>query len=508
MPEAQSVKLQIYTRKTVQITNFNSYNFAHKKVLVMGLGRFGGGVGLCKFLAKQHAIVTVTDTADERSLADSLDQLKHLSLKYHLDGHHKDDFKNADLVVVNPAVKKNSPWLSIARDHHVPTTSEMNIFFQRCPAPIIAVTGTNGKSTTAAMIHTILTHAINPAIHRGDKNQTPSKPLTPRFIAGIPQPPTPHTGSLPPENHVWLGGNIGKENLLQLVEQIQPQDLVVLELSSFQLHDLEQIQCSPHVAVVTNLTPNHLDWHDTLESYTHAKQNILRFQQKTDHAVLNRQDPALADWPNLTPAQIHWTHTDDVAQLELPLPGRHNAQNAAAALAVAKIFDINFQTIQHALKHFHPLPHRLQLIRRLNEVDYYNDSIATTPQSVLAAIAAIPQKKILILGGCDNNIPFDDLINTLVNPPVPNSSVETVILIGQTQNKLASLLESEKKKQNSKTPHTQIAPTMQDAVTIAQKIATPHSAILLSPGCASYDMFKNFENRGNTFSSLVNDLPD
>ncbi|MCH9021646.1 MAG: hypothetical protein IID32_02655 [Planctomycetes bacterium] len=181
----------------MQITNFNSYNFAHKKVLVMGLGRFGGGVGLCKFLAKQHAIVTVTDTADERSLADSLDQLKHLSLKYHLDGHHKDDFKNADLVVVNPAVKKNSPWLSIARDHHVPTTSEMNIFFQRCPAPIIAVTGTNGKSTTAAMIHTILTHAITPVIHHGNKNPTPSKPLTPRFIAGPLQPPTPQLTKKP-----------------------------------------------------------------------------------------------------------------------------------------------------------------------------------------------------------------------------------------------------------------------------------------------------------------------
>ncbi|MCH9023335.1 MAG: hypothetical protein IID32_11330 [Planctomycetes bacterium] len=293
--------------------------------------------------------------------------------------------------------------------------------------------------------------------------------------------------------------------LAELVRQRWP---MYASVENFQWGDLHIQALAPHVAAVTNLTPNHLDWHDTLESYTHAKQNILRFQQKTDHAILNRQDPALSDWPTLTPAQIHWTHTDHVAQLELPLPGDHNRQNAAAALAVAKIFNINFQTTQQALKNFQSLPHRLQLIRRLHEVAYYNDSIATTPQSVLAAIAAIPQKKILILGGCDKNIPFDDLINTLVNPPVPNSSVETVILIGQTQNKLASLLESEKKKQNSKTPHTQIAPTMQDAVTIAQKIATPHSAILLSPGCASYDMFKNFENRGNTFSSLVNDLPD
>ena len=181
------------------MTNFNSYNFANKKILVMGLGRFGGGVGLCKFLAKQHAIVTVTDTADEHSLADSLDQLKHLSLIYHLDGHKEDDFKNADLIITNPAVKKNSPLLKLAQDHHVPTTSEMNIFFQLCKAPIIAVTGTNGKSTTAAMIHTILTQALNqppnppnrvartnsfvrgipPAIHRGNKNPTPSKPLTP-----------------------------------------------------------------------------------------------------------------------------------------------------------------------------------------------------------------------------------------------------------------------------------------------------------------------------------------
>jgi len=445
--------------------NFNSYNFTNKKVLVMGLGRFGGGVGLCKFLAKHHAIVTVTDTADEHSLDDSLDQLKHLSIEYHLGGHQEDDFLSADLIVVNPAVKKNSPFLKLALNQQAPVTSEMNIFFQLCKAPIIAVTGTNGKSTTAAMIHTILAHAFN---------QT-----------------------------VWLGGNIGKENLLQIVNQIQPHDLVVLELSSFQLHDLQQINSSPHIAVVTNITPNHLDWHDTLESYTHAKQNILRFQQKTDHAILNRQDPALTDWPKLTPAKIHWTRSDDVAQLELPLPGDHNAQNAAAALAVAKIFNINFQTTQQALKHFQPLPHRLQLIRRFNNVDYYNDSIATTPQSVLAAISAIPQKKTLILGGCDKNIPFDDLLNALVD-----SSVESVILIGQTQDKFAELIEATKKKQNSKTPHTQKAPSMENAVTTAHKTATPGSVVLLSPGCASYDMFKNFEDRGNTFNSLVNDLPE
>jgi len=462
---------------TLQKTNFGSYHFAGKKILVMGLGRFGGGVGLCKFLAKQHAAVTVTDTADEHSLAESLEQLKHLSLEVHLGGHHKDDFHSADLIVVNPAVKKNSPWLTLAQDHHVPTTSEMNIFFQLCKAPIIAVTGTNGKSTTAAMIHTILAHALN---------QTPKPNYT----------------------HVWLGGNIGKENLLQNVDQIQPRDLVVLELSSFQLHDLEQLRSSPHIAVVTNISPNHLDWHDSLESYTHAKQNILRFQQQSDHAVLNRQDPALSDWPHLTPAQIHWTHTDDVAQLKLPLPGDHNAQNAAATWAVAKIFDINFQTTQHALNRFQPLPHRLRLIRRLNHVDYYNDSIATTPQSVLAAIAALGQKKILILGGCDKNIPFDDLANALVNPSVPPSSVETVILIGQTQDKLAGLIESTKKKSHSKTPHTQKAPSLEKAVTCAHKNATPGSVVLLSPGCASYDMFKNFEDRGDTFRSLVNDLPD
>jgi UDP-N-acetylmuramoylalanine--D-glutamate ligase len=303
-----------------------------------------------------------------------------------------------------------------------------------------------------------------------------------------------------PYNQVWMGGNIGKENLLCKVDQIKPNDIVVLELSSFQLFDLGQIQRSPHIAIVTNITPNHLDWHGTMEEYVRAKQNILRFQTSDDFAILNHLDPHLAQWHQHTPAQIRWYPPEPMETIKLTVPGTHNQINAAAALAAGEIFGVDKNNALEALQNYQPLPHRLELVREFLGTRYYNDSIATTPESVMVAIDSIPEKKVLILGGYDKKISFDQLIEKIVG------SVEAVILIGQVREKLAHQINQQKELKQAKLPLCELAQTLEQAVTLARKYAQPGSAVLLSPACASYDMFKNFQHRGDLFRQCVENL--
>jgi len=444
-------------------------NLAGKRVLVLGLGRFGGGIGVSRFLVGEGARVTVTDLGEEAGLAESLSQLQGLPITFHLGGHQEQDFLESDLVVVNPAVKRNSPWLELARKNRIPLTAEMNLFFERCPAAIVAITGSNGKSTTTAMTRAVL--------EAGAGGKAGRK-----------------------YNRVWLGGNIGKDNLLSEVKEIQAEDVVVLELSSFQLYDLGQIRRSPHVAILTNITPNHLDWHGTMDEYVRAKQNILRYQGKEDFAVFNRLDPCFREWQKCTPGQVRWYPAEPMEELKLKVPGRHNQVNAAAALAAGEIFGVDPQAARQALARYESLPHRLELVREFEGVRYYNDSIATTPESVIVAIESFPEKKVIILGGYDKKIPFDELVDKVVG------QVEAVILIGQVREKLFELISRRKQSRQESRPVCEFADTLEQAVHLARKLAQPGSSVLLSPACASYDMFKNFQQRGNLFREYVEKL--
>ena len=435
----------------------------------MGLGSFGGGVGAARFLANRGAQVTVTDLADADQLADSLAQLDDLPITYHLAGHRDEDFTTArtDLIVANPAVPCHSPYLTLAHTNAVPVTAEICLFFQLCPAPIIGVTGTNGKSTTCAMIAACL-----------EKTAASQ------------------------DRKLWLGGNIGARSLLENVDRIDPHDFVIVELSSFQLYHLGRLQLSPPIAVLTNLTPNHLDWHGDMQSYTRAKQNILRFQHDTDHAILNQLEPAFRPWPDLTPAAITWYPAKGQDNIDLRIPGRHNQLNAAAALTVARVLSADEESARDALKQFSGLPHRLEFIAEIDGVHYYNDSIATTPASVIAAITTFTEPKVLILGGYDKKIPLD----TLAQDIVADGTAETALLIGQVRDELASQIENAKRRQSKNLPKCIPADNLPQAVAQAQNAAHPGMIILLSPGCASYDMFKNFQHRGNQFRTAVKEL--
>ena len=412
-----------------------------RKVLVMGLGSFGGGVGVCRFLAEHGAIVTVTDQAPAQRLTDSIAQLADLHITYHLGEHKEVDFLQSDLIVVNPAVRKDSPWLKLARDNNIPLTAEINLFFEYCPAPIIAVTGSNGKSTTTSMIAAVL--------QAGTQGQS-----------GI------EYGQL------WLGGNIGQQNLLSRIDEITADDLVVLELSSFQLHDLAELKRSPHVAVVTNIAPNHLDWHGTMEAYLEDKRNIIRFQTTNDYAILNRLDETVSKWGQNLPSRVIWYPPSPEQTFRLSVPGRHNQINAAAAWSVGRLFGVPEDQIKEALKNYQSLPHRLELVDTVNDVKYYNDSIATTPESVIAALEAFKQPKLLILGGFDKKISFTELAQKIA----AHDKVRALILLGQVRDKLAEELT---KSRNQAPCHK--VDTLEQAVHTAAQNAQPGDVVLLSP---------------------------
>ncbi len=432
-------------------------NISGKKILVMGLGRFGGGVGAARFAAEHGAIVTVTDTNSAEKLQSSIDQLSDLDITYHLGEHVESDFTSADMIIVNPAVPQENEYLEIARKAEVGLTTEMNLFWQYCPAPVVGITGSNGKSTTTAMTYHVLTRCM-------------------------------------PEKKVWLGGNIGKGSLLAKIDQVGPDDIVVLELSSFQLEDLAQLQRSPHIAIVTNIAPNHLDRHGTMANYITAKQNILKFQGENDYAIICGEDHQLDSWMNIGKAQKQ--RYEEIA-VDLMVPGRHNRLNAAAAVAAAGKFDINAEQAKAALSDFSGLEHRLEFVTEIDGVKYYNDSISTTPESTIVAIDAFSCTKILILGGYDKKLPFKEMAAKIAG------NVKVAVLIGQTADIIANDIEEAKADRDFLLPKIIKCDTFENAIAATKETATKGDVVLLSPACASYGMFENFQQRGNIFKQIL-----
>ncbi len=438
-------------------------NLTDKKILIMGLGRFGGGVGAARFAAEHGAIVTVTDSYPADKLADSIAALNGLDITFHLGEHQRSDFTDSDLIIVNPAVAPENEYLQIAKDAGVELTTEMNLLWQYSTATKLGITGSNGKSTTTAMLYHILSTCIN-------------------------------------DRKVWLGGNIGKGSLLAKIDDISIDDILVLELSSFQLEDLARIEQSPHIAIVTNIAPNHLDRHGTMENYISAKQTILKYQQENDFAILCGEDKQLKSWETLGLAAKEYYSAG--AEIKLNCPGHHNQLNAAAAIKAAVKAGVSEGDAIKALESFNGLEHRLELVRELDGVRYYNDSIATTPESVIAAIEAFPEGKVIIMGGYDKGISFSELAEKTIG------TVKTVALIGQTADQIEKDINQAKATNltEATSPTIVKCPDFPTAVKACQESASTGDVVLLSPACASYGMFINFQQRGNEFKALVNQL--
>ena len=456
--------------------------FAGKKVLVMGLGRFGGGVDVAEFAANAGAKVIITDLASADQLSDSIRKLKEFpDIEFHLGSHDPADFHQADIIVANPAVAPQNEFLELARRHNKFITSQIGIFFELSPAPIIGITGANGKSTTAALT----THLLKSA---SDERRATS------------------------DENVWLSGNIGNEPLLTVIDQISPNDLVVLELSSFQLEQLTQIQKAPKVALLTNLTPNHLDRYGTFADYCAAKENIFKFQKPDRNcpavSIFNAEDKIGAEWfekyrTDAGRVCIKFS-TDDVSEeirKSFPLPGRANLSNLAAAVAIARHFGTDDDRIKSSLPEFKPLSHRLELVAKIHGVCWYNDSKATTPQSAIASLEAFDKPTIIIVGGYDKNIPFDALGERMAN------KAKAAILLGQTAKKIAEAIEKKLATEDTERAiKIEIVDSLSEAVDLANRLAVSGDVVLLSPACASYDMFDNFQHRGQEFVKLIKQL--
>lgn len=432
----------------------------NKKITVMGLGLLGGGKGVTKFFSKQGAEVLVTDLKTKKQLRESLQKLKGLPIKLVLGRHREKDFINTDLIIKNPAVHSDSPYLKVARKHNISIKTDVSIFFDLCPALIIGVTGTKGKSTVATLIYLFL------------------KSKHPKTI---------------------LAGNIGLSPL-GILSKITKKSKVVLELSSFELEDLKK---SPHIAVITTLFPDHLNRYKNFKEYIEAKKPIFKYQKKKDILILNYDNPETRKLASEAPSKVYF----------------FKDSNISAALAVAKIFKIPKKNIEKVLSNFKGVPNRQELIATKKGVKYINDTTATISQSVILAINTFKKrfpdsKIILIAGGSDKKLNYRDLAKEILSLRLTNRRLERkinhlVLLPGTASNKLKKELKkftlhlSSRKGEGFR---VYCVNSMKKAVQKAAKQAKEGDIVLFSPGAASFNLFKNEFDRGEQFIKAVKEL--
>jgi UDP-N-acetylmuramoylalanine--D-glutamate ligase len=395
--------------------------------------------------------------ADEAALADALPLLADVPIAtMHLGGHREDDFRGADLVVVNPAVRPTSPWLQVARQSGARFCTELELFIENCLGRLIGVTGSNGKSTTTAMIASVL--------------KTSGR-------------------------RTLLGGNIGG-SLLEQLPDIGGDDWVVLEISSFQLWHFTPSVRMPHIAIVTGCSPNHLDWHGVFSEYAAAKQRILTGQTSSDVAVLNAFDSEVASWTRFARGRVIVVGDACFDALPvLPVPGLHNRINAACAASATEAVGCTRDEIIRGLEEFQPLPQRLERFAVVDGRHFYNDSTATTPESTIAALRSLDCPIWLLAGGKSKGFCFDPLAAEIVR------RASGVALFGATAEELRLRITTQKANFTCATVET-----MEDALRWCWQRSRPGEAVLLSPACASTDQFCNFQQRGQRFVELVREL--
>ena len=473
------------------------------RVLVVGLGR--EGIALTRYLVDHGMAVTVTDLQPAEKLGSTLASLFETGVSWVLGGHPLSLLDEADILFVSPGVPLENPFLQEARARKIPLCTETKLFCYLCPAPIIAITGSSGKTTTTTLLGKVMETA---------------------------------------GRTTWVGGNIGRP-LIEVVDQIEPDDTVVMELSSFQLEyfhaylnqdvDLTAISCpdpaalaallggwSPPISAILNITPNHLDRHPSMKHYVRAKRAIINYQGAEGIIVMNldndmtrtigSQFGSKVCWFSLEAQvphgacffndQIMFLDQDEAQHLianrqEIRLRGRHNLSNILAVCLLARAAGVPTEAIRTALTTFAGVDHRLQLIREFNQVNYYNDSVSTTPERLIAALHSFDEPIILLAGGRDKHLPWDDVARLMIH------KTRAVILFGEATELIARAI-------NKVRPEISITDTalhrcanLTEAVNLAAKVAQPGNVVLLSPGCASFDQFSNFAERGERFKELV-----
>lgn len=436
-----------------------------KRVTVMGLGLHGGALGTVQWLLGHGAYVTITDLKTEAQLAPTLEKLAGQKVEFVLGQHRDEDFTDADLVVRNPGVPKNSPYLQKAREARVPIEMDSSLFFLNCPSKeIIGVTGSKGKTTATRAITAVLKAGGKKVIEVGTDGISP----------------------------------LGK------LSEIDEDTIVVFELSSWRLEALEPHKLSPHIAVVTSIYNEHLNTYDSLDEYIETKKTIIRHQTEDDIAILNGDDDELRGWKTDVHGEVQWYSVADVPDYVLLL-GEHQRRNLVPAIIIGKILEVSKDTVAQTISAIETLPHRLEKIASRNDITYINDSAATMPDATIAALEALQDKNlILILGGGDKNLEFAALAEQISRHPF---ICAIVWLPGAATEKMKQTL-------GSTTSPLQIdVGNMKEAVQEATRISgdTTHGehgehVILLSPAATSFGLFKHEFDRGDQFRQAVRRL--
>lgn len=463
----------------------NINEFKNKKVTVMGLGLHGGGIGTVRFLSSVGAKVIVTDLKSKEELAPSLEKLKDLkNIEYVLGQHRTEDFTKVDMVIKTPPVPWSNKHIKLALEKNIPVEIDSSLFFKLCKNPIIGVTGTRGKTTTASLIYEILKEAGKEPVKVG----------------------------------------IGQISVLDKLKELKKDSVVVFELSSWRLSALGRHKLSPKVAILTNIYPDHLNYYKTMEEYLRDKKNIFLNQRPGDFCVINWDNEILNKLESeiksqiikfscrkisdgrtvyLSGEEIYFSDGIDdkkvIGVSEINLRGRHNLGNAMAAIGAACAVGIDLKDIKKAIKKFQGLPHHLELVREISGVKYYNDTSATSPEGAISGINSFSEPIILICGGSDKNLEMAEMAKTI------QEKIKGVIFLegGATDKLIAALSQNFPGK---KREDFVVVKSMEKAVELARAAAEPGDVILLSPGAASFGLFANEFDRGNRFREAVKKL--
>jgi UDP-N-acetylmuramoylalanine--D-glutamate ligase len=463
-------------------------NWQGRNIVVVGAAR--QGLALARYLVRHNARVRMNDNRSPEQLQEAQQDLADLGdqVQWTLGGHPLSLLENCDLLCLSGGVPLNLPLVSAARAAGIPLSNDSQIFLEAAPCQVIGITGSAGKTTTTSLVGEIARQA-----ERTGKS--------------------------------WVGGNIGLP-LISQVDEMQPQDLAVMELSSFQL---EIMTLAPQIAAILNITPNHLDRHKTMEAYTAAKARILTWQDAQSCAVLNREDPgawALKDKalgrllsfgvhaPDPMPAGFAGTYMQDgtivlitthsgAPQLvlpgsEIPLRGEHNLLNVLAACAIAAAARLPVSAMQAGIRGFRGVAHRLEWIRHWGGADWYNDSIATAPERVMADIRSFEEPLVLLAGGRDKDLPWQEFARLVCE------RVDHLIAFGEAADTIIQAVESARSQPDR--PSVTHCDGLEQAVQAAAGLVEPGDVVLLSPGGTSFDEFIDFEERGACFAHWVKQL--
>ena len=481
-------------------------DWSGKRVVVIGAAR--QGIALSRYLIHHGAKVVLNDRLPMSELQAALQALAGEPVEWVCGDHPLSVLNGADWVCPSGGVPLTLPLIVEAQYRGIPLSNDSQIFLEAAPCPVVGITGSAGKTTTTALVGRIAEAA------RSISENTKLKSKTPRLSFINPQP-----------GRVCVGGNIGSP-LIAVVDEMKPDDLAVMEISSFKL---EEMQSSPSVAAVLNITPNHLDRHSTMEEYKEAKARILKFQSQESIAVLNHSDPGSWDLRSKVrgmlvsfglippPAgvsgaflmpdgqtlamRIYQGQKGDIPLVDrqdISLRGDHNLLNVLAASAIAYAVGLPGEAILAGVRGFNGVPHRLEFVRSWGGADWYNDSIATAPERAMAAINSFHEPLILLAGGRDKNLPWDEFADLVCR------RVKQIILFGEAADKIAQAIENASLNTPTKITH---CIGLHEAIDVAAELISPGDVVLLAPGGTSFDQFRDFEDRGEAFRRWVMELP-